>query len=189
MKKMLLQDFIDWNGWYDIVDWWSGLSATEQLILGIFGIILGVAITVLVCIGVYYLLKYLFIGIAYLFKYIFKGIAWIFQKIGELFAALLKAIKPEEEKVVETQEESVEVERAVVALPPKVKQTLENEVSQNSLYCPECGMKFTSMTANNLSSNGKGFCVYCGTGLHIAMNPMNMQTAHQAINNDYSNYK
>jgi hypothetical protein len=186
---MLLQEIIDWSSWHDVVDWWSSLSATEQLVLGIFGIIIGVAITVLVCIGVFYLLKYLFIGIAYLLKYIFKGIAWIFQKLGELFAALFKAIKPEEEKVVETHEKSAEVERSVVALPQKVKHTLENEVTQNNLFCPECGMKFTNMTSDKLNSNGKAFCVYCGTGLHITVNPASMQTVHQAIPKDYSNYR
>lgn len=188
---MLLQDFIEWTSLEGFISWWESLGASEQLILGIFGIIIAVAVTVLVCIGVFYLLKYLFIGLGYMFMYIFKGFAWIFKQLGELFALIFGMEKTETQETEQSQQVSTEetqpIQKTIVLVPQKTEPIPESQDSSKMSYCTECGMKFTDLTSQKLVKNGVAFCVYCGTGFKPEIVPL--QTISLTNQKDYSNYR
>jgi len=76
----MLDTFI-WTHWEDFINWFEGLGLIQQTIFTVLLVSLAVSITVLVCIGLFYLVKYIFLGIYYLFKGIFKGIYLLFKKL------------------------------------------------------------------------------------------------------------
>jgi hypothetical protein len=175
---MLLKLINGWTNWQDFLNWFNNLGVIGQFIFTILLITFAVSITILVCIGVFYLLKYLFLGIYYLLKGLFKGIYLLFKKLHEGLVSLYKILFKRDDDSVDKScdseqiimEKTIEKEpisKTLVEMPREIDDSLENVEGTNFAYCPECGMKFTDKMNDHLKLNGRTYCVNCGQGFNI----------------------
>ena len=144
--------------WQQFLDWFLEIPLYGQILI----IAGAIAIVVLACIGVYYLLKgvayliyYIFKGVGYLFYYIFKGIYLLFEGLYYLISGKEKPKKQGEPPKVE--EEAPVIEKQVVLVPRQ-----EPVVAS---FCSQCGAKFSETMVHQLATKGKAYCVHCGEGL------------------------
>ncbi|GAG94045.1 unnamed protein product, partial [marine sediment metagenome] len=82
----MLEAFYGLNGMQNFINWFSSLSSIQQIIISSVGFALAVAIIVLICIGLAYLLKYIFMGLFYILEKLFKGLHIIFKKLYEIIS-------------------------------------------------------------------------------------------------------
>ncbi|MFW9877923.1 MAG: hypothetical protein ACFFG0_32985 [Candidatus Thorarchaeota archaeon] len=130
----------------EFIDWYLVQPIYGQ-ILAIIGII---ALLTLAVILIYYIIK----GIAYLIFYTLKGIYYLLKgigfgifKLGDGFYNLVSG-KHKSKKQIENN-----------MLPIKVQ---ISRINTNTLFCNECGRKFSEKMMTNILSNRTVFCVNCG---------------------------
>jgi len=131
MRKMISDIIINWNNWF------NGLSMVEQIILASLIVVVSVSVTVLVCIGVYYLIKYLCLGIFYILKGIFKGFKFVINKIVDLIDKILNLGDhkvPLTDKITDKREN---IQKSVVELPIMIDKSSEHEQELDFGFCPE----------------------------------------------------
>lgn len=176
MRKMILDIIIGWTNWF------NGLSMVEQIIFTSLIVAFAVSVTVLVCIGVYYLIKYLCLGIIYILKGIFKGFKFVINKIVDLIDKILNLGDhkvPLTEKITDKREN---IQKSVVELPRMIDKSSEYEQGLDFGFCPECGVRFTHKMHEHLDSNGITFCVHCGQCFRRDMlNKLDEQPVNQLI--------
>lgn len=177
---MLLDINFGWISWQDFIVWFNNLSAVQQIIIVCLVIAFAVSVTILVCIAIYYLIKFICLGIYYLLKGIFKGLHHILVAI---FTTKQKEIPNNEEK---TEEKEV-IKKSEVKLPRKIEVSLENKQPSEFNYCPECGMRFTEKMNYHLQLNGMTFCVNCGQCFRKDMiNQLDNQPVSQPLAKPYT---
>jgi len=166
MRKMF-QSYYGFT-WSEFVSWFLGLPLFGQIL-----VVIGIAtLTVLVLIGVYYLLK----GIGYLIYYLFKGIYYLLKGIATGIYMLLNGLYhlltgKQENKEISVQDEQ-EVEQEVQEiLPPEKK--IEIIIPEEIAYCPECGVELSDSMKSLLSKEGYAYCSFCGKRFN-----KNLATAH-----------
>jgi len=144
--------------WQQFLNWFLEIPLYGQILI----IAGAIAIVVLICVGVYYLLK----GIAYLIYYILKGVGYliyyIFKGIYLLFEGLYYLISGKEKPVKQVKQSKVEVSAPVIE-----KQVVSVQKPQPSAisFCSECGNKFSESMITQLKTRGRTFCIHCGEGL------------------------
>ncbi len=148
--------------WGQFLSWFLEIPLLGQILL-IAGTI---AILVLVCVGVYYILKgtaylvyYILKGTAYLVYYIFKGMYMLFEGLYYLISGKEKPVKQ-----VEVPKEVPEVEATVQEIPKQVI-PMKTEVHGSVSFCSQCGNKYSDSVKHQLTTQGQAFCVHCGEGL------------------------
>jgi hypothetical protein len=176
--KMMLDTFM-WTGWEDFINWFDGLSLIQQTIFTILLVSLAVSITVLVCIGVFYLVKYIILGIYYLLKGIFKGIYWVFKKLYDLITGNIPAEPKPKSNYEVPKEEWKATRKSVVILQPNQK---SGEKKGVYAYCTDCGSKFTERMNERLKTTGITYCISCGKGFKVEFEPIGLQTIQSYSN-------
>ncbi|MCK4238049.1 MAG: hypothetical protein KAX33_02930 [Candidatus Lokiarchaeota archaeon] len=184
---MILDIIIGWISWQDFFGWFNSLRLIEQIIFTSLIVAFAVSVTVIVCIGLYYLIKYLCLGIFYILKGIFKGFKFVINKIVDLIDKILNSgghKVPLTDKITENREN---FQKSVVELPRMIVKSLKNEQDLEYCYCTECGMKFTDKMNEHLDSNGMTFCIHCGQCFRIDMlNKLDVQPINQSITESYT---
>ena len=145
---------MDWTDIVDTLSLWYNEFVDWNLAQPIYGQILTlvgiIAILALIIVVLYYILK----GIAYLVYYILKGIYLILKGIGLGIFKLcegfyyLVAGKPRPSK--QEKDENFEAEKHTI------------KISNNILYCSECGKRFSEKMIYNIYSSGITYCTFCG---------------------------
>ena len=184
---MILERIIGWISWQDFLGWFNGLGPVEQIIFSCLIVAFAVSITVLVCIGIFYLIKYLCLGIFYILKVIFKGFKYVINKIVDLIDKILN-LEPDKvpltDKIIEKRENT---QKSVVELPRIIDKSLKNNQEPEYCYCTECGRKFTDRMHEHLDSNGMTFCVQCGQCFKRDMlDKLDDQPINQSITESYT---
>ncbi|MHA2048479.1 MAG: hypothetical protein ACW986_02590 [Promethearchaeota archaeon] len=138
--------------WYDeFVDWYL-IQPIYGQVLTIIGVIAIIALAITL---VYYVIK----GVAYLIYYILKGIYYFLKGIGLGFYKLCEAfyylVSGEQKPIKQSQGDIVK--------------SNENSIKMfnDSLYCSECGRKFSDKMTRQMLTNGIIFCVNCGKQFKI----------------------
>jgi len=180
----LLEAFYGWNGMQNFINWFSSLSSIQQIIISSVGFALTVAIIVLICIGLAYLLKYIFMGLFYILEKLFKGLHIIFKKLYEIIAGKSSSEKSFGPIYNEKIEESRYVKKSIIILHKKTDNSSEYEQGLEYSYCPECGIRFTERMNDRLNLNGKTYCVNCGQSFIIEQ-----QIINPPIAKSFANYK
>jgi hypothetical protein len=150
---------MDWNTiidtlllWYEEFVEWYLVQPIYGQVLTIVGVI---AIIALIITLVYYVIK----GIVYLIYYILKGIYYLLKGIGLGFYKLCEAfyylVSGEQKPGKPFQKDSTTSNEPVM------------KDFSNSLYCSECGKKFSEKMIQQIYNNGIIFCVNCGTQFKI----------------------
>lgn len=168
----------------NFINWFNSLSSIEQIIISSVGFALAVAIVVLICIGLAYLLKYIFMGLFYILEHLFKGFHIIFKKLYEIIAGNSSSEKSVEPIFDDKIEENRHIKKSVIILPKKTDKSSEHEQGLEYSYCPECGIRFTERMNDRLNLNGKTYCVNCGQSFIIEQ-----QIISPPITKSYENYK
>ncbi len=135
------------NMWYnEFVEWYSLQPIFAQIfvIIGII-IILALAVTL-----VYYIIK----GIAYLVYYILKGIFYLLKGIGFAFFKLFEGFY----KIV-SGETKFQQKRKILSNTDHI---MNNNNRYETIFCSECGNKFSEKMVQQLVTTNKVFCVNCG---------------------------
>jgi len=124
--------------WFnEFIEWYLLQPIFAQLFI-IIGIITLLALTVTL---VYYIVK----GIVYLGYYIIKGVYYLLKGIGFAFYKLFEGFY----NLVSGQVKNIE-------------QTFSDEKIYETIFCSECGRKFTEKMVQQINNSKKTFCVNCG---------------------------
>ena len=180
----MLEAFYGWNGMQNFINWFSSLSSIQQIIISCVGFALAVAIIVLICIGLAYLLKYIFMGLFYILEKLFKWLNIIFKKLYEILAGKSSSEKSVEPIYNEKIEENRYIKKSIIILHKKTDNSSEREQGLEYSFCPECGIRFTERMNDRLNLNGKTYCVNCGQNFIIEQ-----QIINPPIAKSYENYK
>ena len=135
------------NMWYnEFVEWYlvQPIFAQIFVIIGIV-VILALAVTL-----VYYIIK----GIAYLVYYILKGVFYLLKGIGFAFFKLFEGFY----KIVSGQTE-FQQKRKIISDTDHI---MNNDNRYETIFCSECGKKFSEKMVQQLVTTNKAFCVNCG---------------------------
>ena len=150
--------------WSDFVNWFFSLPLFGQILV-VIGLIV---IAVLILIGVYYILK----GIAYLIYYTCKGIYYIFKGIAigiyRLITGTYRLLfgKPEPST---TKSETIEKEETTPEPKPVVQEIIEKTPHEIVRFCPECGVKLTDLSIQQINQHGFAYCTYCGNKVNLSL--------------------
>lgn len=133
--------------WYnEIVEWYLLQPIFAQLFI-IIGIITLLALTVTL---VYYIVK----GIVYLGYYIIKGVYYLLKGVGFAFYKLFEGFYNLVSGKTKYQTKQ--------KLLKNSEQTFSNEKIYETIFCSECGRKFTEKMVQQINNSKKTFCVNCG---------------------------
>jgi len=193
--KMLLDINFGWTSWQNFTVWFNSLSVVEQVMFIIPIVVFAVSLTILVCIGLYYLFKYIFLGIYYLLKGIFKALQFILTLLYKGLVSLYKLlfIRDNDSSVKCCQSEPITTEstmetkpipKTLIEIPTKMDDSIENVEQSSFSFCSECGKKFTDKMHDHLKLNSRTYCVNCGQGFIVEQTSIT-----QKLPKSYANYK
>ena len=143
-----MKNFFDTiNMWYnEFADWFLLQLIFAQLFV-IIGIITLLALTITL---VYYIIK----GIVYLGYYIIKGTYYLLKGIGFAFYKLFEGFYNLVSGKTKFQTKKL--------LSKNSEQAFTNEYLYETIFCSECGRKFTEKMVQQIVNSKKAFCVNCG---------------------------
>ena len=164
---MKFDSFISWTSWEDFINWFDSISTIEQTIFTVFLVMFWVSLTVLICIGVFYLVKYAILGIYYLLKWIFTGIYIGFKKLYDLIAGM----STEETSQINRYETNNTVP-SYSSAKTDVRENIEKKTSSGDYpipysFCTNCGNKFSRIMFDKLRTSGVTYCIHCGEGCKL----------------------
>lgn len=166
---------ISWTSWEGFISWFDSISMIEQTIFTVFLVLFCVSITVLICIGVFYLVKYIFLGTYYLLKGIFTGIYIGLKKLYDLIAGTTT-----EETSQTNKYESSSTSSSSTTNIEKNLSTIGNPIPFS--YCTNCGNKFSSIMFDKLRASGVTYCIHCGEGFKLVeLESIKTQITHANI--------
>jgi len=151
---------IDMVALQGIQDTFLGLPLLAQIIV----IACIVAVTVLVGMLVFYILK----GVAYLIYYIFKGVFLLIAAIAKGIYKLGKAIVKHGAKILEEIGDTIDdafnsdITPAKVGAAMSVSTQPVVEAVPTAKFCTQCGTEYTENMEEALHNHGACFCQACG---------------------------
>ena len=140
--NMLYNDFVEW---YLL----QPIFAQIFVIIGII-VILALAVTL-----VYYIIK----GIAYLVYYILKGVFYLLRGIGFAFFKLFEGFYN-----IVSGKTKFQQKRKIISDTAHIT---NNDRRYDTIFCSECGKKFSEKMVQQLDTANNAFCVSCGKEYRI----------------------
>ncbi len=140
MREMILQHG-DMTDMTPPIDWFTNLSLGYQILL----VFLGVTIAVLALIGVFYLIKYIFLGLG-------KGAAAVGKGVGKVAKAIFA-----KQEVSNRPLGSQSSGELATPQPPESR----------PYYCSLCGHELPSSLITRLLAGESGFCENCGAQISL----------------------
>ncbi len=138
--------------------WFFGIPPIVQIAF----IVLIVAITILILIATYYLVK----GTLYLVYYILKAVFFLVSRLlkGILYAITGKTISKKEKPEIRTKTPG---QGKVIEQPIQNKKIIEKYTPPINYFCSDCGLKFSDKMMYRINTKGVAFCVQCGKGFKL----------------------